>query len=366
MIEYAKFLSTRILNKKSNQYLILAAIAVLLFILVMNIRMQDTLRENLTSQIELTKDEQGEYYETERKIYNEMITAYDNKEWSFLYEKYQEVLEERIQVNEGLINPSMDDDTLSIGMDKRVLTYITYLNDHHLTYTDLDYPIIGLSFITFVSEYISPILILICCIFILAQVFTMDYSKSIDISNLMPMGRRKTFLVKMATGLVTSALIFTLILGIAFLFASIINFNTGINYPIIIKDTATNVWQAVPLTAFLIEWLLLGILFYAASCVFTYFLSLFIKEEGPLFFTSLCIILGIAYLPTFIPDLTKIAHCLPTTYMNFVSVSTGQLASQYGNMSISFTTGLQVLSNFIVVIFILCFCIKCSMIKIKK
>lgn len=365
MIQYANFLKKRILYRRANIYLVVASILALTVMLIMNISMQDRVRDNFLEQIDILEGFSNENGMNEKQKYEALIDYYDNDEWPAFYESYQTILEENIQINENTFDAATSESSFyddSINVIRKDLTYINYLNDHNLAYTDIEFPMIGLSFITYASGIISPILILLCCIFILAQVFTMDYAKSIDISNLFPIGRIKAFLVKLIVGIITSVLIFALILGITFLISSLINFNTGFQYPIMIQDAATNTWQAIPLTTYLKDWLLLGIVFYAGASFFTYLLSLFIKEEGPLFFTSLCIILGIAYLPMFLPEMTKIAHYLPTTYMNFVSVSTGELAMRYGNMDISFTSGIQILTLFIFVIFILSFIIKCSVI----
>lgn len=385
MIEYAKFLVKRTLSRKSNIYLILASIIVLLFILVMNIRNQDMLVTSFTELIETNNTEIDAYSEklsaleknseeyirhenhiqflqSNNQSYNKMIEDYNKEDWNSFYKEYKMNLQQELQITENSMSTAENDTSFNdmTSYSHKQIQYIDYLDAHNLAYENIGFPVIGLSFITYVSGLISPILILLCCIFIITQIFTMDYAKSIDISNLFPIGRKKAFIVKTIVGIGISTLIFILILGITFLISSLINFNTGFQYPIMIQDAATNTWQAIPLTTYLKDWLLLGIVFYAGASFFTYLLSLFIKEEGPLFFTSLCIILGIAYLPMFLPEMTKIAHYLPTTYMNFVSVSTGELAMRYSNMDISFTTGIQILSLFIFVIFILSFIIKCS------
>lgn len=379
MIPYIKLLNTRILHRKANIFLIISSIFILLVILAMNIREQHILLSNFASQVETTNNEIEKYtmdlssyiYESDEYLryenhieslksqlqaYEMLIQYYDNKDWTSFYNEYSNELNMILQIveNSHIIGENEDMGNYT----NKQLAYIKYLDAHDLTYEELGFPIVGLSFITNITKEISPILILFCCIFILTQIFTMDYAKSIDISNLFPIGRIKAFLVKLIVGIVTSVLIFTLILGITFLISALINFNTGFQYPIMIQDAATNIWHAIPLTTFLKDWIMLGISFYMSVCFFTYLLSLFIKEEGPLFFTSLCIILGVTYLPTFLPEMAKIAHYLPTTYMNFVSVSTGELAIRYGNMDISFTSGIQVISIFILAIFLLCFIIK--------
>lgn len=82
-------------------------------------------------------------------------------------------------------------------------------------------------------------------------------------------------------------------------------------------------------------------------------LSRFIREDGPLFLSTMCILVEIANLPMIIDNLKGIAQYLPTTYMNYVNVVSGATASEYNNVNITLSMGILVPSLFILLQFLL-------------
>lgn len=377
MFEYAKFLSKRVFCRKSNILLILLPIIIMFIFLIMNINSQDNLRDTLKYQIktdmevvetytnklaQLTEDSKEyklgeatiEFAKSNAKTFHQLVSYVDHKEWPQFYESYYEVLNNRIQQEEENAEIMGGNNEQSLSSTRYSLLYIQYLQEHNLVYEESDFPIRGLSFITSMMQIILPILITIICVYILSQVFTLDYSKENDISMLLHLPRGKVMLTKILVGISFSILVYVVILCSSFLLATLLSGDSGWKYPIILMDHNTNTWYAITTFVFFKNWMFLGILFTISLTLFSYLTSIVAREDVYLFFIVICIVLGIAYVPTVIESMKLIANILPTTYMNCVNVASGNIATQYANPNINVSTGILVLTISIVIQAMLC------------
>lgn len=368
MIQYMTFITKRLLQRKSNVMLMLCSITVLLFVLIMNMRTQ-RLYDNIESQIVLLNDAIEEYekklptlnegdmeyilasetlhhHKEELNLYEQLKNYYLAKEWDLFYTTYETVKKNAIAIMEHTMLTSENKSSLTheiYNSELKELQYAQYLQEHQLSYEDRSYPIYGLTFMTYASEFVAPILILLCCVYMMAQAFTLDYAKGIDVSRLLPIGRIAIFRTKLWMGIGSSLIVFFIITGSAFFLATILNFNAGLHYPFIELGSQGD-FVSAPMMNDLLKWLVLGLSFYLCVSIFVLTLSLWIKEDITLFITTLCIVLGLAYLPIFLPAIKEIIHLFPTTYLNYTSVALGNLASQYENTNLSFSFGMMVLS----------------------
>lgn len=223
-----------------------------------------------------------------------------------------------------------------------------YLKEHDLKYENPEFPIYGLSFITSLAKIILPIIITACCIYLLSQFYTLEYVKGLDISILYPFNRRKTFITKIVLGIVFSVAMYCVTLLSIFLIATLFTGNAGLQQPIMMQN-AKGVWYAVSMISMFKEWFMIGILFSVNLSIFMYILSYFIREDMFVLIVALLLILGLAYLPTFVGGIAQYSHLLPTTYMNSVSVADGSLAQQYSDLNITVSSGMQILSVSIII-----------------
>lgn len=368
MREYTKLLCKKIIKRKSNVILILTSLCILGIVLVLNVSMQSEFRDKLIRQIEVFDEEikyktnmltaisgDSDKYslyqasiegnETFKKDYKDLVTFYDAKEWDAFYEKYRSIIKEETQIFENSRGDSEDTAFKSAfeSYDKE-LAHIDYLDEHDLPYDDLNFPIAGLSFLTSMSQTALPILVLICCIYILSQVFTIDYYEHIDVSETLPMGRKKKELTKVLVGIGFSIFIYLLVLITTLVVSICISSTTGFDYPFMIQDGITKAWKAVSLLSLFPKWFALGILFYICVSLLIYLVSKLIKDEVPLFLSTICVILTLAYLPSMSSLLMPIAQYLPTTYLRLVKIVSGSIANQYSNDQITFMCGVLVLS----------------------
>lgn len=349
MRNYATFLSKRILCNKSNIWAMFVIVAIVTIYLIMNIRSQEGFREEVKSQIQTEgaySADDIEGVEARKQSYERLLAYYDQKNWSMFYMEYEAILQNQKQVIENTISISGGEDpsthAMSSDIDKKI-SYITYLKKYNLAYENFDFPIFGLSFTTHILQLILPTIITLYCIYILAQIFVMDYVKEVDISYLFPLGKWKVFLTKMTVGIMFTIFINIAIIVLTFLISSLLSGNTGLSYPIMIQNVA-GAWNAIKASTFLKEWLVLVIFFYINLSFFMYILSIFIRDAGHLIFIAICIVLGMSFLPMIVDYIKVFAHLIPTTYMNYVSVATGDLLHRYHNMHITTITGMKVLS----------------------
>lgn len=380
MIEYAKFLCKRTLCRKSNIVIFLSAVSIIFVFLIMNIKTQDRFVNMLNEQVETDREQIAQYkdklhdspegsleyqlnekniamLESNMKTFQDIVMDYERDDWPAVYAKYGRTLEEEIKIFENSANVSDKDETSTYNETASIekqLTYIRYLEDHHLDYEEMDFPVAALSFTTSISQFILPVIIAALCIYLLAQVYTLDYVKGSDISILLPISRNKVILTKILAGAGFSVMMYLMILLSSFMLASLLSANFGFAYPVIMQDTASHSWVVVSTLTLFKDWFGLGLLFCVSLSLFTYLLSLFIHEDVFLLLVVLCIVLGLAYLPDIVDSLKMIAHFLPTTYMNYVNVANGGLAAQYANEAVCVSGGIWVLTLSIVIQLMAC------------
>ncbi len=283
------------------------------------------------------------------KITKKVLSSIEKEDWETVYTLYPKILEK--QITDLKYNESENID--GIQFFQQQIAYFEYLQEHDLAYENIDFPIYGLSFTTSLTKIILPIILTICCIYLLAQFFTLDYVKGLDISVLYPLQSKKTFLTKLMLGIVFTVAMYSVLLLSILLITTLFTGNAGLQQPFMLQNSE-GVWQAVSMISMFKKWFFLGVLFTINLSIFVYILSFLIREDMFVLITALLVILGFVYLPKLVGGIAQYAHLFPTTYMDSVNVADGFLAQQYGNTSISISTGISVLLVSIVVQFIIC------------
>ena len=369
---YIKFTSKRVLCRKSNIVMILLTVVVAVVFLLMNMGNQSKLEETIKGQIinnekyiQEVQKEQSEYKKgsaeyinygnlikdskNDNEDYKKVLSSIEKEDWETVYTLYPKILEK--QITDLKHNESENID--GIQFFQQQIAYFEYLQEHDLAYENIDFPIYGLSFTTSLTKIILPIILTICCIYLLAQFFTLDYVKGLDISVLYPLQSKKTFLTKLMLGIVFTVVMYSVLLLSILLITTLFTGNAGLQQPFMLQNSE-GVWQAVSMISMFKKWFFLGVLFTINLSIFVYILSFLIREDMFVLITALLVILGFVYLPKLVRGIAQYAHLFPTTYMDSVNVADGFLAQQYGNTSISISTGISVLLVSIVVQFIIC------------
>lgn len=378
MVAYAKFLCKRVLRRKSNLFLIVGVFSIISIYFIMNVTTQDRLSDKLKSQMETDRKQveiykaklrgmskTNEDYEADAmilreaqasiKLHQQILEDIKQNHWDAVYANYSKVLTYQMNTLKQGSDTSPEESSLSdhILSISKEYAYIQYLKEHHLAYEDLEFPIYGLSFTTSIAQLILPVLTLSTCLYLLTQLFTLDYAKGNDISKLYPLSRRKVLFTKLMVGIGLSLFIYVIFLLFAFLLATLIQGNHGLSYPILLRSLTTP-WITVSTLTLFKEWFVLGILFYICLTLFAYLSSLLIREDVYLFLFMITIVLGLAYLPMILGDMNAITHILPTTYLNQVNTVNGYSATHYANANITLFTGILVLFVSIIIESVCC------------
>ena len=362
---YIKFTSKRVLCRKSNIVMMLLTIGISVVFLVMNMGNQSILNKTIEEQIvaneesiktdkkELSKYKKNSdeylFYENQikelqqnSKDYEEVLSNIENEDWEKVYDIYPKVLEKQ---NSILEQSGMDE---ALQYQQKQTAYFKHLQKHGQTYEDPEFPIYGLSFTTSFAKIILPIIITVCCIYLLAQFYTFDYVKGLNISILYPLQSKKAFITKIILGIVFSVAMYSVLLVSIFLIATLFTGDAGLQQPFMMQDSK-GIWYAVSMIAVFKEWFCVGVLFSISLSIFMYILSFLIREDMFVLIIGLVVVLGLVYLPTFVDGLTQYAHILPTTYMNSVNVLDGTLAQQYANPNITVSNGVYVLAMSVII-----------------
>lgn len=375
MKTYAQFLIKRIVYRKSNIVFILLMILAIFICFIMNMHSQNILAKTLQEQIatneqsikqnqeimsELPKTSEEyinytlliEDIQTNTDEYQKALTYYNEKDWHHFYQTYLDILEQQQQINDTTIQIMQDENSDLQSMSSYIhqqMIYIQYLDNHHLDYENQYYPIYGFTFVTSLSQTLLPIMITVCCIYFLIQLFTMEDQKGIHTDYILPIGKTKTIITKNLVGIGIVIVIYMIIILSALLISFMFYHHIGINYPILIQNGITGVEYTETAIIIFEKWFMIGFLFYINLSLFMYILSLLIKEEGPLLLMGLCLVLGFAYLPYIIGFMRNIVHLFPGVYMNYANIVTFNTAFQLSNSHLSFHMGVIVLFTFVFV-----------------
>lgn len=351
MLDYIRFISLRLIKRKSNLYLMVLMLLIICALHIMNNQNQNMFYQILCDEMKTSEDMKDKYnaevknnpsnkhlqqtllhLDEELKIYQDTLSAYNDNDWNTVYDNYIDLLETRLDVAEI----SQLDDEAKVAT-KKSLEYFKYLNKNKLVYENLEYPIYGVSFTTFIARLVLPILVIIYLSYVGSQIVTFDMYKHLDISVLLPMGKMKRTLSKciLLTGL--SIMVYLGLILFSFIFSSLMTLNLGLDYPIMIKNGN---WMVISSLKLFPSWFGLGLLSVINLALFTYLLSRVIKDAGLLMVCIIGIVFCFMYLPSMLGLLNPFLHFVPTTYFKFVEVVTNGL----GNKNISIQTGYIVLS----------------------
>lgn len=361
MLEYSKFLIKRLYNKKSNLIICLVSLLIIVFTLVMNIRNQSIFEDMIQSGIKSSQEiisinkeryemdadpyakKAIEINEKQIKVFESMQNDYDQKNWESLYVSYIEVLEERKNAVKATAVQENSDTFNQLEYFNKDLNYFRYLLNNDLTYENMDYSIYGLTFTTQFFDVVGPISVLLLSVYLMIQLYLSDRKKDLDYSCIIPIGKNKVRLTKLLLGIVISVSIFL----IHFIFSLIVSWaltrNSGFNYPFAILGSDGK-WIIESININVVKWISMAILFYANVSVFAYLICQGIKEATTSFLVIILVIVGMSYLPNFVPVLCSFAQWLPTTYMRYVSVLNGIVSSSYNNFHITWTFGMLILA----------------------
>lgn len=383
MFIYIDFLIKKILKRKQNVIMVFICFFVIVFIYVMNINSQKILRDSLASQIKMSEkaindktkimesndvddssiqslQKEIDEINTTKKIYDDLIEYYENKQWDKFYDSYLNELNSQkkvIQQTQEISEKDTKKDTNKneylemIEATDKQMNIINHYRKNHLNYENTDYPIYGITFTLYLFRTVFPILLTAVSVYLLSQVFTFDYVENMDRSKLLSLKPIEKTVSKIIAGCIIVLGIFTICTLISVLIATFVTKNIGNDYPImVLVDNHLTCIKAI--TVF-VKVMCMNIFYMIFIILLSYIMSLFVRDSLTLLLILLCMTIGCAYLPNILSVIKPFSHLFPFIYVNALLVIDGSLTKTFMNPNMYFNFGMMVLITGMIVLIVL-------------
>lgn len=223
------------------------------------------------------------------------------------------------------------------------------LKQRNLSYENPNYPTKGINYSLFIMQIFSPIFLFITITFILSSLFSDPYHDKINSHLILPTRKIKLVFLNIASGVFISIILISVFFIIPFLLGLGFFGLGATNYPVLSYSLSTHLMFFQNISKIFLPSFLLQLLSAIFISSLIYLISSIIRDKLATLFVSSIIILGTLLSVNVIAPAQKFAQLIPTTYMNSVSVVTGEYAHKLNNFSISFNQGVYVLITAIVI-----------------
>lgn len=291
-------------------------------------------------------------YQNDINNYKEMERLYSSGNRSKAYKIRIKQLSTDFEVSK---NEDYNDKSLTDSINKQ-MKFFTYLSKVNLPDDPEDFPSQGINYMTWVLQVLIPITIILTIIFIGVQLFSDNYRYSMNISSLLPINKQKKMLIEVGVvtmigiGLMVLSLLSALGLGTVFKEVG------SLNYPIL-SYFAIDKFRYIAVGSIIFKSLILECLDIIAVVLVTYSLVRIFKNKMASLLVIMLLEIGVMLLTTVVEPLQELAHLLPTTYLNSVTVVTGQAMNSFENTDVNFEMGTLVNLVFIVSLMVMNFMI---------
>lgn len=223
------------------------------------------------------------------------------------------------------------------------------LKKRNLSYENSNFPTKGINYTVFVMQLLFPVLLSLTIIFILSSLFSSSYYEKINTLLLLPNGKIETLFLNLTSGIIISTFIITFSIAFPFILGTAFFGLGSSNYPIVSYTLSNHSIYFQSISNVVLPSLILEIISFTFITSLVYLIANIIREKLATLFVSSIVVVGTLLSVNVIAPAQKIAHLLPTTYLNSVSVVTGEYAYKLNNTSISFNQGLYTLLTFLLI-----------------
>lgn len=281
--------------------------------------------------------------------FNELKKYISSKEWDKVYDLY---LENLIIDQKAFLNNKEDTPKEILTSIDKDINYFKYLSDNNIDYEELYFPIKGVSFSISIFTYIIPIGVIISSIFILVFLFSEPYFNKINTNNIYPFSNLKIINTNLLISLIISCIILILYLSFSFILSSFV-FGIGtFRFPIYSYNLLNKSFFFQPISKILLPSLLLFFLSTIVCLEITYIICSIAKNKMASLFLSLLTIISPILLVKIVVPIQQIAHLLPTSYLESISIVTGQQAFEFQNINMTFSNGILCTIIYILVLYV--------------
>ncbi|WP_040536432.1 ABC transporter permease [Schleiferilactobacillus shenzhenensis] len=278
----------------------------------------------------------------------ELIAAIAHGQWRSAYE---------IQLTQALKVKSVESKASGVSTEEknayeRNVLLFSYLNAHPLPFVNDIAPTTGIQFLLQLNTQYLPVLFGLSIVFILSQLYSDDYRNKMNIASLLPLSAPQHLLVDTVSG-VAAAVFFYLIINILLFAGATAIFGSGsLSYPYFTYQFSGGheTMQYVAGGDLIGPALVLQMLSIIFIVIVVLTVVRLVKDQFPALFIAMLLLIGMHLATLVIEPLQKVSRWLPTTYFNGVAVVSGQYAHQFRNASLSFLSGVAVLTIWIVLL----------------
>jgi hypothetical protein len=276
---------------------------------------------------------------------HQIIAAYKSKSWKILYPLLESQAKSFLASNtDGSLPPEEVE-----ALDHDVLMFQA-LEKKNFPYQDPALPTSGLNFMVSMMQYVVPLLLVLSLLFILSQLYSASFKEGINLSLLYPKSQLHYYLTSIISGTIVSV---CLLMGAAlfsFILAGITNGVGHLDYPVLFINLETKAMHFQEVGSLIFPSLVIFGLYILFLVSFMFLICYLTRERFASLFLGLLGLVGLDLATNQIVPLQKIAQYLPTSYLNAVSIVTGEYAKNINNYQVSFLSGVICLGFSIVII----------------
>lgn len=232
--------------------------------------------------------------------------------------------------------------------------YAKYMFQYQNSYDDRFNLIQGISYCLEVLKDYGPILIIVFLSLIFSRIYCFQYKDRLDIYKILPISREKKVLIQSCVGFLIGIITILFIVLVSVLCSAFSNTVGSMDTPVLIYESMSYVsFSTIVLPMILL--MVFSVLFIIESILF---ISNIVRKGMSVLLIVCILCIGMIFMTTWLVPLFPFIHFLPTTYIQFVKVITGELSYLTNNENVNFINGILVLGGWNVILFLLSWCLE--------
>jgi len=344
-MNYFKFLLKKSLNNKFNliPVLMLIVTIILMFILnagtAKNLSLQAVAQNKLTqitAQPDAPADDKRQIAEAKG-----IISAANQGNWAQAYQLISKSVTSDLMVAN---DPKSGTPTELRAVIEHDYKMFAALKARAVPYQPAGFPTTGSFYSLWILQYLFPVVAATSVIFLVSSLFSAAYTGRSWRDRLFPRSLENLAASSIGAGFTLALGLLIGILTLSFTLGTAFYGLGSWNYPIESYQEGVGLYFQ-SLYRLVGPSLLLTALGLAFIVLLIYLLNCLLRDRLTVFLVSLVLIVAPTIATPWLEPVQKLARFLPTTYLNSVSVVSGQYAHQINNYSISFGNGLTTLGS---------------------
>lgn len=186
-------------------------------------------------------------------------------------------------------------------------------------------------------DVLFPVLVVLCIITLLTNLFTENFKQGMNLDNLFPLKKQRLLASKLTFGVLVASIVYAITLLISFASATLISGSNSPSYPAVLNTPSYT--DIRPIGALMLEGLFLQFLCIIFLVLFVYIIAQLTKNKVATLFISIFILCGLTLTLAKIQPLASILHGIPITYFNTIAVLLRDISFETGNANVTLISG---------------------------